>query len=69
MLKLDLEKLEELEIKLPTSVGSQKKEERSKTLEICFCFIDYARAFYCMNHKKLWTILKRWEYQTTFPAS
>ena len=36
---------------------------------IYFCFIDYAKAFDCMDHKKLWKILKRWEYQTTLPAS
>ena len=33
-----------------------------------FCFIDYAKAFDCVDHKKLWKIL-RWEYQTTWPAS
>ena len=32
---------------------------------IYFCFIDYAKAFDCVDHKKLWKILKRWEYQTT----
>ena len=31
---------------------------------ICFCFIDYAKAFDCVDHNKLWKIL-RWEYQTT----
>ena len=36
---------------------------------ICFCFIDYAKAFDCVDHNKLWKILKRWEYQTTWPAS
>ena len=36
---------------------------------IYFCFIDYAKAFDCVNHNKLWKILKRWEYQTTWPAS
>ena len=36
---------------------------------IYFCFIDYTKAFDCVNHKKLWKILKRWEYQTTLPAS
>ena len=33
------------------------------------CFIDYAKAFDCVDHNKLWKILKRWEYQTTWPAS
>ena len=41
MLKLVLEKAEEPEIKLPTSAGSWKKEEKN----IYFCFIDYAKAF------------------------
>ena len=35
---------------------------------IYFCFIDYAKAFDCVDHNKLWKILK-WEYQTTLPAS
>ena len=36
---------------------------------IYFCFIDYAKAFDCVDHNKLWKILKEWEYQTTWPAS
>ena len=36
---------------------------------ISFCFIDYAKAFDCVDPNKLWKILKRWEYQTTWPAS
>ena len=36
---------------------------------IYFCFIDYAKAFDCVDHNKLWKILKRWEYQTIWPAS
>ena len=36
---------------------------------IYLCFIDYAKAFDCVDHKKLWKIWKRWEYQTTWPAS
>ena len=36
---------------------------------IYFCFIDYAKAFDCVDHDKLWKILMRWEYQTTWPAS
>ena len=43
MFKLDLEKAEELEIKLPTSIGSLKKQESSRK-NIYFCFIDYAKA-------------------------
>ena len=67
MLKLDFKKAEEPEIKLPTSVGSLKKQEFQKN--IYFCFIDYAKAFDCVDHSKLWKILKGWEYQTTWPAS
>ena len=52
--KLDLEKPEESEIKLPTSVGSSKKQESSRKTY----FIDYAKAFDCVNHNKLWEILK-----------
>ena len=36
---------------------------------IYFCFIDYAKAFDCVDHNKLWKIWNRWEYQTTWPAS
>ena len=68
MFKLVLEKAEEPEIKLPTSIGSWEKQESSRK-NIYFCFIDYAKAFDCVDHKKLWKILKRWEYQTTWPAS
>ena len=53
--KLVLEKAEEPEIKLPTSVGSSKKQEFQKN--IYFCFIDYAKAFNCVDHSKLWKIL------------
>ena len=35
---------------------------------ICFCFIDYAKAFDCVDHNQLWKIL-RCEYQNTWPAS
>ena len=57
MFKLVLEKAEELEIKLPTSAGSSKKQESSRK-NIYFCFIDYAKAFDCVDHKKLWKILQ-----------
>ena len=43
-------------IKLPTSAGSSKKQEFQKT--VCFCFIDYAKAFDCVGHSKPWKILK-----------
>ena len=54
--KLVLGKAEEPEIKLPTSDGSSKKQESSR--KTYFCFIDYAKAFDCVDHKKLWKILK-----------
>ena len=57
MFKLDLEKAEEPEIQLPTSAGSSKKQESSRK-NIYFCFIDYAKAFDCVDHNKLWKILK-----------
>ena len=66
MYKLDLEKTErkkrkekteELEIKLPTSIGSQKKLQKFHK-NIYFCFIDYVKAFVCVDHSKLWKILK-----------
>ena len=44
------------------------EETREFQKNIYFCFIDYAKAFDCVDHKKLWKILKRWEYQTTWPA-
>ena len=56
MFKLVLEKAEEPEIKLPTSAGSSKKQEFQKN--IYFCFIDYAKAFDCVDHSKVWKILK-----------
>ena len=36
---------------------------------IYFCFIDYAKAFDCVDHNKLWKILQEMEYLTTWPAS
>ena len=57
MFKLVLEKAEEPEIKLPTSTESSKKKESSRKY-IYFCFIDYAKAFDCVDHNKLWKILQ-----------
>ena len=45
----------------------EKAKEFQKN--IYFCFIDYAKAFDCVHHNKLWKFLNRWEYQTTLPAS
>ena len=57
MFKLVLEKAEEPEIKLPACTGSSKKG-REFQKNIYFCFIDYAKAFDCVDHNKLWKILK-----------
>ena len=57
MFKLVLEKAEEPEIKLLIAHGSSKKQEDSRK-NIYFCFIDYAKAFDCVNQNKLWNILK-----------
>ena len=56
MFKLDLEKEEEPEIKLPTSAASSKKQEFQKN--IYFYFIYYAKAFDFVDHNKLWKMLK-----------
>ena len=57
MFKLVLEKAEEPEIKLPTSAGSFKNQDSSRK-NIYFHFIEYAKAFDCVDHNKLWKILK-----------
>ena len=49
--QLNLEKAEEPEIKLPTSIGSLGKA-REFQKNIYFCFIDYAKAFDCVDHNK-----------------
>ena len=46
-----------------------REKARKFQKNIYFCFIDYAKAFDCVDHKKLWKFWKRWEYQTTWPAS
>ena len=45
------------------------KKAREFQKNIYFCFIDYAKAFDCVDHNKLWKFFKRWKYQTTLPAS
>ena len=64
--KLDLEKAEEPEIKLPISFGSSKKQESSRKKHLLL-FIDHMKVSDCVDHNKLWKILK--EYQTTRPVS
>ena len=59
MFKLDLEKTEEPEIKLLTSVGSSKKQESSR--KISTSAFDYAKAFDHADQNKLWKILKEME--------
>ena len=68
MFKLVFEKAEEPEIKLPTSAGSWKKA-REFQKNIYFCFIDYAKAFDCVDHNILWKILKEMGIPATWPAS
>ena len=55
MYKLDLEKTEELEIKLPTSAGSWKKQESSRKTSIS---VLLTIPKLCVDHSKLWKILK-----------
>ena len=61
MFKLELGKTEEPEIELPTSIRSSKKQESSRktSTKNIFGFIDYAKAFDCVDHNKLWKILKK----------
>ena len=68
MFKLVLEKAEEPEINLPTSIGSLKKQENTRT-NIYFCIIDYSKAFYCVDHNKPWKILKEMGIPGTLSAS
>ena len=58
MFKLVLEKAEEPEIKLPTSICWITEKAREFQKNIYFCFIDYAKAFDYLDHNKLWEILQ-----------
>ena len=68
MFKLVLEKAEETEIKLPTSTGSSKKQESSRKISISALLttLKPSTVWITINCGKFW---KRWEYQTTWPAS
>ena len=57
MHKLDLEKTEEQDIKLPMHIESQKSQENSRK-KIYFCLIDYTKAFDCVDQNKMWKILQ-----------
>ena len=67
MFKLDLEKAGEPEIKLPTSAGSSKNQEFQKN--VYFCFIYYPKLLTVWITTNCGKFFKRWEYQTTWPAS
>ena len=56
MFKLDLEKAEEPEVKLPYPLD-YRKSKRILEKNIYFCFIDYAKAFDYVDHKN-WKILQ-----------
>ena len=57
MFKLNLEKVEEPEIKFPASIGSSEKQQSSRQ-NIYFSFIDYTKAFDSVDHNKVWKILQ-----------
>ena len=59
MFKLDLVKAEETDQIANIRLIIEKAREFQKN--IYFCFIDYAKSFECVDHNKLWKILKRWE--------
>ena len=68
MFKLDLEKEEEPEIKLPTSTGSSKKQESSRKTRIS-ALLTMPKPLTVWITINFGKFLKRWEYQTTWPAS
>ena len=68
MFKLDLEKAKEPEIKLPTSIGSSKKQESSRKTSISALLI-MPKPLVVWITTNCGKVLKRWEYQTTLPTS
>ena len=68
MFKLDLEKAEEPETKLPTSAGSSKKQESSRKTSTFLLYWLHQSLWLC-GSQQTGEFLKRWEYQTTLPAS
>ena len=67
MLKLDLEKAEKPEIKLPTSLDHRKSKRAPEKHLLLLCY--YAKTCVCLDHNKLWKFFKRQEYQTILPVS
>ena len=68
MFKLDLEKVEEPEIKLPTSIGSSKKQENSRKTSMS-ASLTMLKPLTVWITTKCGKFLKRWEYQTILSAS
>ena len=69
MFKLDLEKAEEPEIKLPTFIGSSKKQENSRKKKSTSALLTTPKPLTVWITINCGKFLKRWEYQTTLPAS
>ena len=67
MFKLLLERQKNQRSNCQHLLDHQKSKRVQKN--IYFCFIDYANAFDCVDHNKLWKILKEMDYQTIWPAS
>ena len=68
MLELDLEKAEEPEIKLPTSIGSSKKQGSSRKTST-FALFTMPKTFIPWITTNCGQFLMKWEYQTAFPVS
>ena len=68
MFKLDLEKVEEPKIKFPTSAGSSKKQESSRKTSFS-ALLTMPKPLTMWITTKCGKFFKRWEYQTTWPAS
>ena len=66
MFKLVLGKAEESD--QSANIRWIMEKARGFQKNIYFCFIDYAKAFECVDHSKLWKFWKIWEYQNTWPA-
>ena len=68
LLKLVLEKAEKTRDHI-ANIRWIIEKAREFQKNIYFCFIDYTKAFDCVDHNKLWKIQQRRAYQTTWPAS